>query len=969
MKKSLHTVAMPGFTFATLILKLRRCLMENFSGLKRFCLVLVVIMASSSGYGQVIFTVNSTEDNPDFDLTDGVCADKTGKCTLRAAIENANLTSETDEIRFDLKGKSPYSFNLTGDLPSITETVVLDATSQKGYSWSSPVIVIDGGGIANYGFKLIGQSSGSVIKGFVLGNFNRVDKENYLNNGGGIYAIETGNHQIKGNFIGVKADGISAFGNSFGIALFESSGNTIGGRGLNDKNVISGNYVPSDWGVGVYINGEGSFNNKIIGNFIGTDAGGSVAAPNHWGIATDEGANHTIIGGADAESRNIISGNIQSGVYILSPQNVVTGNYIGPDKNGNMLSSFGASHQEGIRLWTSAASGNIIGGLNPGERNVISGNKYFNAITMGSMDVPLSNNQILGNFIGTDPSGQIEIPNYRGISVGTSESTIIYQNLISGNYTFGLSIHNSWNTEVYNNIIGAKVDGSTPLGNGSNGVRIVNGTEGSLIGNAGLGKGNVIAFNKKAGILVSYFDNIGSQITIPPTGNELSGNSVFKNMGIGIDLANDGVSVNDLKDEDEAANRLQNFPEIENASLLEQILSIKYRVESDPLNSAYPIRVEFFRSDGNGQGKEYLGSDSFSEQDYSSTTIKEFTASIPSTITFQPGDLIVATATDADGNTSEFSPEAEIKGTCQSQMWYVDADADGFGVDLPETNVSSCTKPLGSYVTLAGDCDDTNNAINPGAEDIPDDGIDQDCSGADTTIATKDSDGDGIEDALDNCPFTQNPDQADFNNNGIGDACETTSCLGTDSLDFSDCTEGSMVNWTIKNAGNCSTEVRWEERKGSANGAFTLGVGESKSFATSVSSKGATQIIVYWKDSSGTETKTTLNASGQSCSTVVANSTEAFAAQPLQPANQFQVYPNPLQEGGLYLNFPSADIDETFSLAVYDLSGKILATSSIVVSKAGGEYYWSFDHTYWNQGSYFLKAISSSRSYEVQLVK
>jgi hypothetical protein len=41
----------------------------------------------------------------------------------------------------------------------------------------------------------------------------------------------------------------------------------------------------------------------------------------------------------------------------------------------------------------------------------------------------------------------------------------------------------------------------------------------------------------------------------------------------------------------------------------------------------------------------------------------------------------------------------------------------------------------------------------------------------------KDTDGDGIPDAVDNCPTVFNPDQADSNGNGIGDACEPVAAV------------------------------------------------------------------------------------------------------------------------------------------------------------------------------------------------
>ncbi len=60
--------------------------------------------------------------------------------------------------------------------------------------------------------------------------------------------------------------------------------------------------------------------------------------------------------------------------------------------------------------------------------------------------------------------------------------------------------------------------------------------------------------------------------------------------------------------------------------------------------------------------------------------------------------------------------------------FYADGDADGFGD--PTVSVQACSRPSG-YATEAGDCDDASALIHPGAEDTPDDGIDQDCDGLD----------------------------------------------------------------------------------------------------------------------------------------------------------------------------------------------------------------------------------------------
>jgi hypothetical protein len=78
-----------------------------------------------------------------------------------------------------------------------------------------------------------------------------------------------------------------------------------------------------------------------------------------------------------------------------------------------------------------------------------------------------------------------------------------------------------------------------------------------------------------------------------------------------------------------------------------------------------------------------------------------------------------------------------------TSTFYLDGDSDGFGL-LPDT-IAACTKPSG-YALFGGDCDDANGAINPGATEIPDDGVDQNCDSMDLRTWYRDADGDSYGD-------------------------------------------------------------------------------------------------------------------------------------------------------------------------------------------------------------------------------
>ena len=76
--------------------------------------------------------------------------------------------------------------------------------------------------------------------------------------------------------------------------------------------------------------------------------------------------------------------------------------------------------------------------------------------------------------------------------------------------------------------------------------------------------------------------------------------------------------------------------------------------------------------------------------------------------------------------------------------WYTDADGDTYGDDA--TVVNTCAKPTDA-VSTGGDCDDVDDTINPGATEVCEDTIDQDCDGIDPMCTGDDTDGDGYCDA------------------------------------------------------------------------------------------------------------------------------------------------------------------------------------------------------------------------------
>ncbi len=450
-------------------------------------------------------------------------------------------------------------------------------------------------------------------------------------------------NQILGNFIGVNASGTAALSNGlFGIRIQSSSSNIIGGTLPGAGNLISGNPTA---GIALISTSD----NQILGNLIGTDANGTAAIPNFSGIGV-QNSTRTTIGGTNAGARNIISGNAGEGIsfFLDTGPNVVQGNFIGTDKHGTNVLGNGNT---GITVLSSANT--TIGGPAPGAGNLISGNQSqgLQIIDSGS-----SNNVVQGNFIGTDVAGARRLGNQvNGVSLIACPRNLIggttsgARNVISGNaYGVTLLITNAADNAVQGNLIGTDLTGTAAIPNYV-GIFVQQQAHGNALGGTAAGAGNTIAFNQWG---VEVYEDMATGTV---TGNSIRRNSIFANTNAGINLSVgslDNFRPNDSGDGDIGPNRLQNFPVITLAVVDGSLLTVAYSVDSAPANAAYPLLIEFFAADGAvRQGRTYLGTDPYS----AALAGKSRIITISSAALINPGDMITATATDADGNTSEFA--------------------------------------------------------------------------------------------------------------------------------------------------------------------------------------------------------------------------------------------------------------------------------------------------------------------------
>ncbi|MFZ1700296.1 MAG: hypothetical protein WBO10_11115 [Pyrinomonadaceae bacterium] len=438
--------------------------------------------------------------------------------------------------------------------------------------------------------------------------------------------------------------------------LIELAGTSPNGIILRTGNSTIRGLVMNGFGIAIRVLPivGGSSNNIIQGNYLGTNAAGSVGIANGSGIELQADARDTLIGGTSAAARNVISGN-QLGIavvqnFMVSPLRTrIEGNFIGPNASGTAA----IPNQTGIHCFIPTEL--TIGGVAEGAGNVISGNSGDGAFSFFGFIHSGSSNQIIvqGNLIGTDPSGTAPMPNGgNGLSFVESGPQVIIggssaaaRNIISGNGGHGIYLQDSFSGNViFGNHIGTDLAGTGPLPNSGHGILAARSSF-NFIGSESPGDANLIAYNMLDGIAIG-----------PPTGaassNQISGNRIFANGGLGIDLGDEGVTANDAGDGDTGASDLQNFPVLSTA-----IVGGGSTTITGTLNSTAntEFRVDFYSNtscdpSGNGEGQTYLGFTNV-------TTVGNdapINANLPVSVT--PGGFITSTARNIEYfQTSEFS--------------------------------------------------------------------------------------------------------------------------------------------------------------------------------------------------------------------------------------------------------------------------------------------------------------------------
>ncbi|MDB6108790.1 MAG: repeat-containing protein [Pedosphaera sp.] len=474
-----------------------------FSGCRRLLLA-CSLLAGGSRLSAGTFTVFNTAD--------------TGGGSLRQAILDANANSGLDTIAFQIPGIGPFTISPLSTLPPITDPVIIDGTTQPGYV-GTPRIELNGTSVGANGDGLLLLVGDNTVRGLAI---NRCKRD-------GIRIQGSGNNVIQGNFIGTDLTGTLARGNvESGVFVFRSPDNLIGGTNAAARNIISGGNP-----AGIFLVDPASTGNTVQGNFIGTTVTGLAGLGNLQNGIVISAAPQNLIGGVSPGAGNIISGNGQSGIYLLNAGaagNIVQGNFIGTDATGAAPLS---NAMDGVTVY--GAVGNTIGGTDPGARNIISGNTSRGVliVTTGA-----TSNVVQGNFIGTDVTGKLALGNHtNGVAISGVSGNFIggtnvnARNVISGNQQSGVLIIQSGATSnsVQGNFIGVDVTGAKALANTASGVNL-DGVAGNLVGGGTPGAGNVLSGNAQNGVFIGVAGAgtnrvQGNFIGTDSTGTKAVGNS------------------------------------------------------------------------------------------------------------------------------------------------------------------------------------------------------------------------------------------------------------------------------------------------------------------------------------------------------------------------------------------------------------------------------------------------------------
>jgi hypothetical protein len=525
-----------------------------------------------------------------------------GTGSLRQAILDANANPGMDTIAFNVSPGMLKIQPASSNLPTITDSVLIDGTTQPGYI-DTPLIQLDGSLLGSGAIGLTSNASNVTVKGLAITRFSK----------DGVF-MQGSSNSLQLSFIGLDGNHVAA-GNGNGVFINQATGDSVENTNDIENNtqngilishsagiIVDGNSVESNGQDGIQIVGNapssgqafatriinneiesshlngihliGSSNNQIgtlsESNYIGTDIVGDTTEGNGQdGVRIESSASTQATNNSIAD--NYIAGNGGNGVSLTGPgtsKNSLVNNLIGlsifhaggSKENPPTLLTLG-NKLDGVAI-SNGANHNMVGGaglfldMSPtaGAGNVISAN-LGNGVNVH--DFGTTANNVQGNLIGTDPLGTKPIGNgVVGVVVSTGASGNLIGgtggvavvsgqgNVISGNSQGGMILASAGTTMnvVQGNFIGTDFMGANAVNNIGSGVVIELGASKNTIG-GGPRLGNVISGNVGDGVLITDVTTNSNLVQSNTIGTDVSGTTALENASDGVFIRN-GASGN-----------------------------------------------------------------------------------------------------------------------------------------------------------------------------------------------------------------------------------------------------------------------------------------------------------------------------------------------------------------------------------------------------------------------------------------
>ena len=326
-------------------------------------------LASAQSTGTT-FTVDRSDD-PNLTTTPTAddCTATANDCSLRGAMAQASANNNdptVDIINFAIPGAGPHTISPTSELPDIDDPLTIDGYTEA-LGEATPATP-----------NTLAFGTNAVLKIVLSGPATHTDQFNGFDG----FDIEAGPTTIRGLVING----------------FKSSTNGSGGQAIGIFNV------------------DGNTNNVIEGNFIGTNAAGTLVQENEGDGVIINGPNSTAntIGGTTPAARNLIGGNGEQGVEIsASDGNTVQGNLIGTKGTTDL-----GNTQDGVRMTSSSknvVTDNVVA-FNGDATHNDNGVEVFKSGTA----TPVGN-RILSNSIFSNQNLGIDLNDTTGTSPGDPE--------------------------------------------------------------------------------------------------------------------------------------------------------------------------------------------------------------------------------------------------------------------------------------------------------------------------------------------------------------------------------------------------------------------------------------------------------------------------------------------------------------------------------------------------------------------